>query len=113
METKSVSQVVTTSLDALSAPHADEHSVRAFDHAMSGDGSGGMGADILNELGRIKEQFTGAKKELQNSLSVAADDPNKIMELQYSLMRINLQQELIAKTVGRLTQNVETLMKAQ
>ncbi len=41
------------------------------------------------------------------------DDPNSLMQMQWSLMRITMQEELIAKTVGRMSQNVETLMKTQ
>ncbi len=35
------------------------------------------------------------------------------MQMQWSLMRITMQEELIAKTVGKMSQNVETLLKTQ
>ena len=69
--------------------------------------------DLLSELGQIKERFSQAKQELQVELSTPGDDPNSLMQMQWSLMRITMQEELIAKTVGRMSQNVETLMKTQ
>ena len=69
--------------------------------------------DLLSELGQIRERFSQAKQELQMELSTSGDDPNSLMQMQWSLMRITMQEELIAKTVGRMSQNVETLMKTQ
>lgn len=112
MEVNQVGHVTETSLEALNAPHADGQQVAEFELALSGD-KGGLGMTALNELGRMKEQFGQAKKELQTQLSTPGYGPNDLMQMQWSLMRITLQEELIAKTVGRLTQNVETLMKTQ
>ncbi|MNF10301.1 Yop proteins translocation protein I [compost metagenome] len=61
----------------------------------------------------MKERFDRAKEELKVSLSTTQDDPSALLQMQWSLMRITLQEEMIAKTTMRLTQNVETLMKAQ
>ncbi|MCR3852447.1 type III secretion system inner rod subunit SctI [Pseudomonas aeruginosa] len=72
-----------------------------------------LGGDLLSELGQIRERFSQAKQELQVELSTPGDDPNSLMQMQWSLMRITMQEELIAKTVGRMSQNVETLMKTQ
>ena len=69
--------------------------------------------DLLSELGQIRERFSQAKQELQMELSTSGDDPNSLMQMQWSLMRITMQEELIAKTVGHMSQNVETLMKTQ
>lgn len=104
--------VITTSLESLSSPVADQHAVAEFEQALA-PMANAQGGGLLHELGQIKEQFTDAKRSVQASLATSGDDPAKLMQLQWSLMRINLQEELIAKTVGRTTQNIETLMKAQ
>ena len=50
---------------------------------------------------------------MRAELSTPGDDPNSLMQMQWSLMRITMQEELIAKTVGKMSQNVETLLKTQ
>ncbi len=102
-------QAQITSLEELSGGPAGAAHVAEFERAMGGAGS--LGGDLLSELGQIKERFSQAKQELQVELSTPGDDPNSLM--QWSLMRITMQEELIAKTVGRMSQNVETLMKTQ
>ncbi|HAU4896059.1 TPA: EscI/YscI/HrpB family type III secretion system inner rod protein, partial [Aeromonas hydrophila] len=61
----------------------------------------------------IKQQFVEAKESLRAELSTPGDDPNSLMQMQWALMRITMQEELIAKTVGKMSQNVETLLKTQ
>ncbi|MDF5923050.1 type III secretion system inner rod subunit SctI [Pseudomonas aeruginosa] len=104
-------QAQITSLEELSSGPAGAAYVAEFERAMGGAGS--LGGDLLSELGQIKERFSQAKQELQVELSTPGDDPNRLMQMQWSLMRITMQEELIAKTVGRMSQNVETLMKTQ
>ncbi|AEO75807.1 type III secretion apparatus protein, YscI/HrpB, C-terminal domain [Pseudomonas aeruginosa] len=104
-------QAQITSLEELSGGPAGAAHVAEFERAMGGAGS--LGGDLLSELGQIKERFSQAKQELQVELSTPGDDPNSLMQMQWSLMRITMQEELIAKTVGRMSQNVETLMKTQ
>lgn len=106
-------QAQITSLEELSGGPAGAAHVAEFERAMGGAGS--LGGDLLSELGQIRERFSQAKQELQVELSTPGDDPNSLMQMQmqWSLMRITMQEELIAKTVGRMSQNVETLMKTQ
>lgn len=112
MEITQSAQAVVTSLDELKTVDASSSHVASFEQAMGGS-SQGLGGSLLGELGEIKQQFTEAKKSLEAELATPGDDPNSLMQMQWSLMRITMQEELIAKTVGKMSQNVETLLKTQ
>ena len=112
MEIAQSAQAVVTSLDELKTADASSAQVASFEQAM-GASSQGLGGSLLGDLGEIKQQIVEAKKSLEAELATPGDDPNSLMQMQWSLMRISMQEELIAKTVGRMSQNVETLMKTQ
>ncbi|MFQ1842230.1 SctI family type III secretion system inner rod subunit AscI [Aeromonas veronii] len=112
MEIAQSAQAVVTSLDELKAVDLSSPHVASFEQAM-GSTSQGMGSSLLGELGALKQQFVEAKQNLQAELATPGDDPNSLMQMQWSLMRITMQEELIAKTVGKMSQNVETLLKTQ
>ncbi|MDM5130217.1 type III secretion system inner rod subunit SctI [Aeromonas piscicola] len=112
MEIAQTAQAVITSLDELKAVEASSPHIASFEQAM-GSSSQGLGGSLLGELGELKQQFTDAKQSLQAELATPGDDPNSLMQMQWSLMRITMQEELIAKTVGKMSQNVETLLKTQ
>ncbi|OCQ54590.1 Yop proteins translocation protein I [Photorhabdus australis subsp. thailandensis] len=112
MDLPQIRETLITNLDELNKLQASAENIARFEHAMSNQEQG-LGNDLINELGQIRQQLTQAKQELETQLAVPGSDPNSLMQMQWSLMRITLQEELIAKTVGRLNQNVETLMKAQ
>lgn len=79
-------QAQITSLEELSGGPAGAAHVAEFERAMGGAGS--LGGDLLSELGQIRERFSQAKQELQVELSTPGDDPNSLMQMQWSLMRI-------------------------
>ena len=112
MEIAQTAQSVVTSLDELKTVEAASPHIASFEQAM-GSSSQGLGGSLLGELGELKQQFTDAKQSLQAELATPGDDPNSLMQMQWSLMRITMQEELIAKTVGKMSQNVETLLKTQ
>ncbi|WP_025131111.1 type III secretion system inner rod subunit SctI [Pseudomonas sp. PH1b] len=112
MDVNQISQAAVTSLDELKTPQASVGQIADFEQAMA-KGAESLGGDLLNEIGQMKERFSQAKRELEVELSTPGDDPSSLMQMQWSLMRISMQEELIAKTVGRMSQNVETLMKTQ
>ena len=110
MEISQSAQAVVTSLDELKTTDATSSQVASFEQAMSSP-SQGIGGSLLGELGEIRQQFVEAKESLRAELSPPGDAPNSLMQM--SLMRITMQEELIAKTVGKMSQNVETLLKTQ
>lgn len=112
MEIAQSAQAVVTSLDELKAVDVPRAQIANFEQAMGGSAQG-LGGSLLGELGELKQQFVEAKQNLQAELATPGDDPNSLMQMQWSLMRITMQEELIAKTVGKMSQNVETLLKTQ
>ncbi|MFM5521627.1 type III secretion system inner rod subunit SctI [Aeromonas jandaei] len=112
MEIAQSAQAVVTSLDELKAADVPGAQIATFEQAMGGS-TQGIGGTLLGEIGEIKQQFVEAKQSLQAELATPGDDPNSLMQMQWSLMRITMQEELIAKTVGKMSQNVETLLKTQ
>lgn len=112
MEITQSAQAVVTSLDELKTADTASSQVASFEQAMSAP-SQGIGGSLLGEQGEIKQQFVEAKESLRAELSTPGDDPNSLMQMQWALMRITMQEELIAKTVGKMSQNVETLLKTQ
>ncbi|MCC8374334.1 MULTISPECIES: type III secretion system inner rod subunit SctI [Photorhabdus] len=112
MDLPQISETLITSLDELNTHQASAENIASFEHAMSNQDQG-IENNLINELGQLRQQLTQAKQDLETQLAVPSSDPNSLMQMQWSLMRITLQEELIAKTVGRLNQNIETLMKAQ
>ncbi|WP_286089022.1 type III secretion system inner rod subunit SctI [Pseudomonas sp. MWU13-3659] len=107
-------EVIEASLESLNTPVADQHLVGEFERFLRPPMPvHEQDTSLLRQVGQIKEQFTEAKQSITAALAKGADDPATLMQLQWALTRINLQEELIAKTVGRTTQNIETLMKAQ
>lgn len=112
MEITQSGQALVTSLDELKQAEPAVDQVARFDAAMSDDGRG-LGDSLLSGLSDLKRDFTSAKEELKAQMATPGDDPASLMQMQWSLMRITMQEELIAKTVGKMSQNVETLMKTQ
>ncbi|BCJ06261.1 MULTISPECIES: type III secretion system inner rod subunit SctI [unclassified Pseudomonas] len=103
---------VVTDLQSLSAPAADSRQVAEFEQALSG-AADSPGDGLLHQIGQLHQQHTEARQGAQASLVSRTGDPVALMDAHWSLIRSNLQVELIAKGVGRTTQNIETLMKAQ
>ncbi|WCH23598.1 type III secretion system inner rod subunit SctI [Aeromonas salmonicida] len=112
MEIAQSLEAVVTSLDELKAADVPDAQIAAFEQAMGSD-TQGIGSTLLGEIGQIKQQFVEAKQSLQASLATQVDDPSSLMQMQWSLMRITMEVDLIAKTVGRMGQNLENLLKTQ
>ncbi|HGJ5875645.1 MAG TPA: type III secretion system inner rod subunit SctI [Arsenophonus sp.] len=68
---------------------------------------------FIEQIESVRQNISLAKTEFQKNISSEDLSPQKLMQVQWSLMRITLQEELIAKTAGKITQSMETLLKAQ
>jgi type III secretion protein I len=112
MEITQSGQALVTSLDELKQADPAPEQMARFEASMS-EGGGGLGDSLLNRLSELKNDFSSAKQNLENQMASPGDDPASLMQMQWSLMRITMQEELIAKTVGKMSQNVETLLKTQ
>ncbi|NRD71731.1 type III secretion system inner rod subunit SctI [Shewanella sp. VB17] len=107
-------QVLNTSIEQLQdSQMADPNAVTDFEQAMQQNVDNGLGESVLDQIVDMKKQISGATESLKTAMSSGIDDPAALMEIQWALTRITMQEELIAKTAGKTSQNVETLMKAQ
>ncbi|QZA56240.1 MULTISPECIES: type III secretion system inner rod subunit SctI [Pseudomonas] len=104
--------LMVSDLQSLSAPAADSRQVAEFEQALSGAVTSPEGG-LLHQVGQLTQQYSQARQGAQANLVSGTGDPVALMDAHWALMRSNLQVELIAKGVGRTTQNIETLMKAQ
>lgn len=111
LDIEAVTEGMTRQVEEMGAMALDPMHIAQFERAIGG--SGNLGGGLLSEIGQIKEQFTQAKRELEVRLATPSDSPASLMQMQWSLMRITMQEELLAKTVGRMSQSVETLLKTQ
>ncbi|WGL94421.1 type III secretion system inner rod subunit SctI [Arsenophonus nasoniae] len=68
---------------------------------------------FIDQIEAVRRNMSQAKSEFQQNINNEELSPQKLMQVQWSLMRITLQEELIAKTAGKVTQSMETLLKAQ
>ncbi|HGJ5856931.1 type III secretion system inner rod subunit SctI [Arsenophonus nasoniae] len=71
------------------------------------------GDSFIDQIETVRRNMSQAKSEFQQNINNEELSPQKLMQVQWSLMRITLQEELIAKTAGKVTQSMETLLKAQ
>ncbi|NRB24701.1 type III secretion system inner rod subunit SctI [Shewanella sp.] len=107
-------QVLNTSIEQLQDSQIAEHgAVAEFEQAMQSNVDNGLGESVLDQIVEMKQQLSGATESLHTAMSSGVDDPAALMEIQWALTRITMQEELIAKTAGKMSQNIETLMKAQ
>ncbi|MEI2829532.1 type III secretion system inner rod subunit SctI [Pseudomonas mosselii] len=103
---------VVTDLQSLSAPVADAGQVAEFEQALAGPARSAEDG-LLHQVGQLSQQHAEARRGAHVNLVSGTGDPVALMDAHWALIRANLQVELIAKGVGRTTQNIETLMKAQ
>lgn len=65
------------------------------------------------QIESVCQNMSWEKTEFQHNMNSEELSPQKLMQIPWSLMRIILQEELIAKTACEVTQSMETLLKAQ
>ncbi|MNJ30563.1 Yop protein translocation protein I [compost metagenome] len=113
MDISTIEKATQTTLQAVGPAQTDDQLVAQFEQALASGGTS-QASGVLNTISDMTAQISQAKQDLRGKMAAPVDaSPSTLMEMQYQLMQINLQEELIAKGVGRLTQNVETLMKMQ
>lgn len=107
-------EVMQTNLEQVKDGQAQDDLGERFEQAMSSqEESSGLEVGFLENISELKNTIDNAKSCLADTMKMAGDDPAQLLQMQWALTRINLEEELIAKTVGKTTQNVETLLKAQ
>ncbi|WP_038172609.1 type III secretion system inner rod subunit SctI [Vibrio pacinii] len=105
---------IQTSLEEVQDAQIEDELKERFEQAMSVvESDAGLEGGLLENISELKSNIDNAKSALQDNMQMIGDNPAKLLEMQWALTRITFQEELIAKTVGKTTQNVETLLKAQ
>lgn len=111
------SEMINTTLEQVQEVNdqkdVGELSERFEQAMMTPHGSEGIEGGLIESISEMKNTIDSAKIELHETLKIAGNDPAMLMQTQFDLMRVTFQQELIAKTVGKTTQNAETILKAQ
>ena len=107
-------EVMQTNIDKLQDAQVEDGLSERFEQAMSvPEASNGLEGGLLENISELKNTIDNAKSNLQDNMKMVGDDPAQLLQMQWALTRITFQEELIAKTVGKTTENVETLLKAQ
>ena len=107
-------QTLNTSIEEIQdSQMADPNAVNDFEQAMQQNVDNGLGESALEYLVDMKKQISGTAESLKTAMTSSIGSPAALMEIQWALTKITMQEELIAKTAGKTSQNVETLMKAQ
>lgn len=74
-----------------------------------------LGQDILNGLNSVRAKFDTTAADIRGLLdsSGGALDTRQMLDLQMQISTLTVQQELMGKIVGKATQNVDQMLKAQ
>ena len=72
-----------------------------------------IGDKVLDGLEKIKNVHEAEVESINVSLASPDLDVQSLMGLQMKLSRLSLQQDLIAKTASKSTQNLDSLLKTQ
>lgn len=106
---ESINQITAVSMDSLHEQHD-----YALPSAPSMSEMEGLSAQFLDALGEMKSEISSSADSIQISMNDITDlSPQKLIHLQFELMQVTLQQDIIGKGINRITQNVESLIKAQ
>ncbi len=73
----------------------------------------GIGSDIVQSISEFRQDYHTAQRNLNEKLNQPEITVAQLMAIQHEMMKHHLAVDLLAKTVGRTTQNAETLLKMQ
>ncbi|WDE09423.1 type III secretion system inner rod subunit SctI [Thalassomonas haliotis] len=80
---------------------------------LSDEQGSNIGDKVLDGLEKIKNVHEAEVEGINLSLASPDLDVQTLMGLQMKLSRLSLQQDLIAKTASKSTQNLDSLLKTQ
>ena len=72
-----------------------------------------LGDKILDSMEKLKSSHDNQVEAINQSLKVENISTQDILLLQLDLAKLHIQEELMAKTASKSTQNIDTLLKAQ
>jgi len=103
-------------LDNAAVEQPSAEAVQQFELALEGGTPDNVGLEhqILDGISSLKSDIDSAKADFSRSLAVDdLSDPAALLEVQWAMMRVGLQLEMVAKTAGRNNQNIDTMLRAQ
>lgn len=113
--TDGISAVAQSALE-LSDPadQVDEAAVAQFEQAFADNGRAddSLGQNMIEGLGEIREAYNQQVESIARSASEVSSAA-EMLQLQFQITNLTLQQDLLAKTAGKSNQNLETLLKMQ
>ncbi|WP_263079054.1 type III secretion system inner rod subunit SctI [Endozoicomonas sp. Mp262] len=111
--TEGISAVTQSALELTdSSSQVDEVAVEQFEQAFAGNHGDSLGQDVIEGLGDIRESYNQKVESITQSASELSS-PAEMLQLQFQVSSLTLQQDLLAKTAGKSNQNLETLLKMQ
>lgn len=74
-----------------------------------------LGQSILDGIGSLRGQFDASAAKIENYLDAKSVDltVRDMMSVQMQISTLTIQQDLMGKIVGKATQNVDQMLKAQ
>ncbi|MFH0787904.1 MAG: type III secretion system inner rod subunit SctI [Pseudomonadota bacterium] len=75
-----------------------------------------LGDAILQGIEKMKADHENRVRQIENNLEEIGDQPmttQNMMKLQFDLMKLNVQQEVVSKVADKTTQGIQTLFKNQ
>jgi type III secretion protein I len=71
------------------------------------------GQKILDSVQQLNSGYHDTLNEVQAMLQKGTASPAELLAVQAKLQSINLQQDMLAKVVGKSEQNIDTMLKGQ
>lgn len=72
-----------------------------------------MGTSILEGMQQLKIGYDEKVNAINDAVTVGQLTVQDVMKLQLEIAKLQMQEELMAKTASKTTQNVDTLLKSQ
>jgi len=79
----------------------------------SESGDSCMGTSILEGMQQLKIGYDEKVNAINDAVTVGQLTVQDVMKLQLEIAKLQMQEELMAKTASKTTQNVDTLLKSQ
>ena len=89
------------------------NAVENAEHCAPGSSDHCMGSSILEGMQQLKVGYDEKVNAINDAVNVSQLTVQDVMSLQLEIAKLQMQEELMAKTASKTTQNVDTLLKSQ
>ncbi len=113
MSIDTVSSVSKVAMDvAEQSSKGMDEAAAEFENAFANASGDTLGESVVQQMGDLRESYN-TKVEAINQSAAEMTTPAEMLQLQWQVSSLTLQQDLLAKTAGKSNQNLETLLKMQ